>query len=360
MQRTIVSVSVKPVANPIPSRLGNAMDESDEPNDGIDLRFTGKLADANRMDFYEAARLQYATARLAVKLDRFRRYGKFPKKVTTASNTGIDLTPFDKGSFHIRFDAPINESSDNWFINVPLSALWAYVIERVFKPADDADIRRGLFWEDDLLDSYDSSIREAEDPARRTLNLVGNASASGRPLDEEAVQLANRLYSEAERRAYLTSISHLLAPISAEQDAKLVTMAAPLLKDFSLPFRRSAAYASLSIYGPGVPRRPILNIDKAMAAEVELSNIDQNVVPLRINIVQYDKESGWGKFRNPEFEGKSPFSVAADRKNDLQAAILRNMNKDEVLATVSYVRSLAGINKRLILFDLPEDQYYDL
>lgn len=334
------------------------MSEDDKSSDMIDLRFDGKLADDNQMDFYEAARVQYAAARLSVKLDRFRRYGSFPKKVTAVSNTGIDLSPFGKGSFHIRFHTPETRFSSEWHLQLPLSAMWAYVVERVFKPASLEEIRSGLFWEDELLNLFDSDIGQRENPASRTLGAINRAIDSGSEIDDDALNLAARLSAEAARRSYLNDIRAELSIISPENDAQLITMAAPLLKELGLPLRRSASVASISIASSHRSPIPILGLDKVMAANVELTKTDADLTLLRIDIVSYDKESGWGKFRNTEFEGKSPFYVPADRKSDLQASILSNMNKNEVLVTVAYTRSLAGIKKGLVLFALPEDTYY--
>ncbi len=333
------------------------MPDDEASPDMIDLRFEGKLADQNQMDFYEAARVQYAAARLSVKLDRFRRYGSFPKKVTSVSNTGIDLSPFGKGSFHIRFNTPETRYSPEWYLRLPLATMWAYVVERVFKPASPEEMRSGLWWEDELLDHFDNDISGRENPASQTLFAINSAIASGVSIDDDARQLAERLTAEALRREYLTGLSSQLSVISPEQDAQLITMAAPLLKELGLPLRRSASIASITIAANGTTPFPILGLNKTMAANVELTRTDSELTVLRIDLVSYDKESGWGKFRNIEFDGKAPFYVPADRKADLQAAVLRNMNKSEVLATVAYTRSLAGVKKGIVLFELLDEPF---
>lgn len=332
------------------------MSQTLDDTDSVELRFTGKLSDQNRMDFYESARVQYAAARLSVKLDKFRRTGSFPDKVTRKSNTGLDLTTFKDGSFRIQFIAPPIESGARGFLNVPVSALWAYVIERVFSPAQSDDIRRSLATKRALLSEYERLVVGQEDQASLTRGLLERELATGRALESDSSELLNRLVAEAARRDYLARLSPLLARITAQQDADLVTMAAPLLKDFNVPLRRSAAYASISI-GKGASRKPVLNLDEIMATDVELSRIDPTPTVLRIDIVQYDKENGWGKFRNEEFEGRASFSVAADKKERLQGMILRHMNKPEVLVEAQYVRSLGGVKKRIILLGFPKDVY---
>lgn len=327
-------------------------------SDEIDFRFTGKLADENRMDFYESARFQYAAARLSVKLDRFRRYGKFPDKVTRKGNTGIDLKTFKDGSFIIQLSsASLQTSIDRPFLDLSLPALWTYVVERIFKPAQTEDIRRLLTAEPHLLAEYDSAIANNDDPSRLTLELLENQLFLS-DLAPSTAELLQRLKAESQRRQYLARTSDQFSRISKEQDAFLVTMAAPLLRELSVPLRRSASHAIVSIRERDASQ-PILAVDAISASEVELVRVDPEIQTVRINIVQYDKETGWGKFRNAEFDGRAPFSISADKKDSLQSAVLQNMNKPEVLVQAHYVRSIAGINKRLIILDFPYDRHRD-
>lgn len=324
-------------------------------SEDLDFHFTGKLADDQRMDFYESARFQYAAARLSVKLDRFRRYGKFPEKVTRKNNTGIDLRTFKDGSFIIRLLSPVLSESERPFLNLSLPSLWAYVVERVFKPAQAEEIRNVLSTQSNLLDIFESRIASGDDPTQQTLALLDQQRSSA-PLSPETNELLERLRAESQRRRFLTETREQFSKISKEQDANLVTMAAPLLKEFAIPLRRSASHATVSIGGE--TKLSILTVNAVTASEVELVSVDPHVTILRINIVQYDKETGWGRFRNVEFQGRAPFSISADRKDGLQQAVLRNMNKEEVLVQAHFVRSVAGINKRLIILDFPEDRYY--
>lgn len=324
--------------------------------DELLFHFSGKLADENKMDFYESARFQYAAARLSVKLDRYRRYGNFPSKVTRASNTGIDLAVFKKGSFDIEILAPLLTTVGPMFIEVPLSALWTYVVERVFKPADSDNIREALRTQDRLIDAFESSIAGSETTAQQTLALLEQQIAQGQLLTEDNKNLRERLVAEVERRAYLQGMRDQLARISPEDDAQLVTMAAPLLKEVSVPLRRSATLATLHV-GGATGKRTILAADRAMASSVELSKIDPNISTIRINLIQYNKENGWGKFRNREFNGLASFSISADRKENLQPLILKYMGEPEVMVSAYFVRSLSGVNQRLIIVGIAPEQY---
>ena len=124
----------------------------------ISFIFDGQLAAQHRMDFYEVSRFQYAASRLAVKLDRFRKTGSFPRRVTWENKTEIDLDPHRPGSFALDVIAPALASGTQVFLEVPLTALWTYVIERVFKPAQDSDIRSALETQRDLIGVFDRQI----------------------------------------------------------------------------------------------------------------------------------------------------------------------------------------------------------
>ncbi len=318
--------------------------------DKVSFVFTGKLADQHEMDFYEAARFQYAVARLSVKLDRFRRTGTFPQKVTRQNNTSINLRRYRDGSFGIDVIAPALATVAPLMLEVPLTALWTYIVERVFKPADQDNIKRALETTTNLAAIFDRRIAASDRQAALTLEVLAHELEANRELNAATRELYERLLAETERRAYLEGQERLLSRITPDQDAELVTMATPLLKEIAVPLRRSASLASINIrdrYG----RRRILSATRAMADEVESIRIDPTITPLLIDVVQYNKESGWGKFRNIEFESLASFSVPADRKETLKRKLTRAMNEEEVYVQAYYVRSAAGKKIRIIIVD---------
>ncbi|TFI56362.1 hypothetical protein E2493_20565 [Sphingomonas parva] len=323
--------------------------------DVISFVFSGKLAHNNEMDFYEAARFQYAASRLTVKLDKFRRTGEFPKKVTRQNNTAINLRPYRPGSFGIDIIGPALATLPPLLYELPITSLWTYVIERVFKPAESDTIKQALQTQADLIRVFDASIASSDRQATMTLQMLERQIAQEREVNEEVRELYERLLAETQRRSYLEAHQEVLNKITPEQDAELVTMATPLLKEIAVPLRRSASLASVNIsdkYG----RRRVLSATRRMADEVETIRIDPQITPVRLDIVQYNKESGWGKFRNPEFDGQTPFSVPADRKENLKSKLTRAMNKDEVFVLAYYVRSVTGKKLRIIITDFVEDE----
>lgn len=317
--------------------------------DALLFNFRGALADSHRMDFYETSRFQYAVARLSVKLDQFRRTGRFSKRVTAASRTNIDLYPFEKGSFNLKISAS-EDADENYHVNVPLTALWTYVIERVFRPTDTyeaLDLIDTTSLRSEFFDIIENNIFKSEEAIR----LLRSKINSDGGLTSHEQELLDRLISESERRGYLKSHHELLGRITAEEDASLVTMSAPLLAEIAVPLRRSAKLVTISTIDR-LGSRQILTANKEMAEDIELINIDQVVSQIDVNIVQYNKENGWGKFRNPYWDGIPSFSVPADRKDHLKFNLLSAMREDTVSVNAYIVRGVSNEPVRLIIVDV--------
>lgn len=323
----------------------------DHDMDALQFHFQGGLADTNKMDFYESARFQYAAARLSVKLDQFRRTGKFSRRVTTTSRTNIDLYPFEKGSFNLKISAQA-EADAEYHVSVPLTTLWTYIIERVFQPTEtssafdliDSDSLRAEFFQ--LVDRNTFETSAAIDLLRSQIE-----TAAG--LSPRETELLDRLISESERRAYLKSHRDILSQISPEEDAALVTMATPLLGEMAVPLRRSAKLVTISAIDD-FGERPVLTANRRMVSDLESILIDKIVNTIDVNIVQYNKETGWGKFRNDYWDGISSFSVPADRKDELKYNLLHAMQENAVSVDAYFVRNLANEPIRLILVNINE------
>lgn len=317
--------------------------------DQLNFRFRGGLADRNRMDFYEAARFQYAAARLTVKLDQFRRTGRFSQRVTTQTRTDIDLFPYEQGSFVLKIAAS-EDLEKQPKINVPLTALWTYVIERVFQPTE-TNTALDLIDDNALRSEFFSLVEENIFSSDKAIALLRAEMEKDRGLSATENELLDRLISEAHRRAYLQSHHDLLASITPEQDAALMTMATPLLSELAVPLRRSAKTVMISTID-SAGERPILTTDRETAEALELIKVDKHVSTIDVDIVQYNKETGWGKFRNPTWKGIPSFSVPADRKGDLRFDLLVAMREDQVAVDAYVVRSVSGEPLRLVLVDV--------
>ncbi len=319
----------------------------------IQFVFDGGLASKNRMDFYEFARFQYSASRLLVKLDNFRRTGEFPKRITVENNHRITVKPFRPGSFGLDLIAPIAMEAGRLAYELPISALFSYVVERVFKPAGDDVVRESLATQRRLLDVYEADIEGRDNTVSRTLDMLRDEIGNGRELNLQNQDLMARLNAETERRAYLEGERAALRRLTREQDADLVTMAAPLLKEMNVPLRQSARKVTVRRRIDGETTE-LLYANKQMADEVDIAILDRDLTTIDINVVQYNKENGWGKFRNPEWEGLPSFNVPADLNTELRDDIVAAMNQQLVEVDCFFVRSPAQVPLRIIIVDIRE------
>jgi hypothetical protein len=84
------------------------------------------------------------------------------------------------------------------------------------------------------------------------------------------------------------------------------------------------------------------------------TRVDSEITPISGNIVQYNKETGWGKVRLAIADAPLSFSVPSDLKQELQKALLDAMDEELVDLRVYIVRDKALVPTRLILVGVEE------
>lgn len=314
----------------------------------IDFEFRGAMSDLHALDFYEAGRFQYTAARLLVKLDQFRRSGRFTSKVTRDTNTTITLNAQRDGCFVISTAVPFLMAGGDAFLQANIGLMWSYVTDRVFKKPTDDNLREALSTQRDLIQAYDNNIRESGEVNRRTLDLLESSIGANNALTAEIRQLYERLIAERDRKNYLEAHGQSLERITPDQESRLIAMATPLLKEMGVAFRKSAEVLLVTANDNENPPRRISFVNREMAEEVELERIDPENVLLLVRIIQYNVETGWGKLRSQEF-GLLGLNVPSDIKRRLQASILHEMNRQDSLVECRIVRNPQGIPIRLII-----------
>lgn len=234
------------------------------------------------------------------------------------------------------------------FVTTPISLMWSYVVDRIVKPAGNEDLQLALENNRDLIGVYRADIAERADTNRRTLDLLENRIARGDQLTAENTELRERLMAEAERRAYLEGERATLRAISLEQDTKLVSMAAPLVKDLGVALRSSARTLNVSST-ENTNRRRIMFLNRRMASEIETTAIDEQSTLILVKIVQYNRETGWGKLRIANEVGLLSYNVPSDLKTEMQLPLTQAMNEDQTYIECIFVRSPRGIKQRAIV-----------
>ena len=321
----------------------------------IDFNFRGKLADNHTLDFYEAGRFQYGASRLMVKLDQFRRTGRFSKRITYDNNTRILLETQEDGSFLISTLVPFLQAGGTAFLSTSLSSLWSYVADRVLSKSDTETIQQALESQAQLAKVFGEQMVGQANQNQQTLEMLQERIETGDHLTNKSFDLYERLLAERERSTRLERQLALWEQITPEQDAELISMATPLLKDMGRTLKNSAS--SLTIYASDNDKRtPIVFIDKKMASEIDTTRFDDKATLILVRIIQYNIETGWGKLRTEEAEGLLSFNVPSDRRGDVQAELLDAMDRAgndlDTYVEALFVRSNSGVLKRMIVLNI--------
>lgn len=320
----------------------------------LTFHFEGALADAHRMNFYESARFQYAASRLMVKLAQFRSKGRFVKKISTRSNINIQLVSQMDGSFNINIEDPGQPDDGKQFVKVPLSDMIAYVSERIVEKLDAGVLAENLL--QTPLIGTDGGIDDSDQIGEvdALIESYLNDDVLFAALPAETKELMRRRVAESHREKRLAENEAVIAKIDAESGRKLVAMAAPLLSEMAqTALRRSAESFEITSSVDG-QTKSVLFLDQRMAKAIETSVVDEEITPLLGDVVQFNKDNGWGKVKIEEGLKTLNFSIPYDKLLDLKQTLIDNMKKDLVYLQTYQVRDRSYEVTRLIVVGILE------
>jgi hypothetical protein len=317
----------------------------------IEFEFAGRLADEHLLNFYEASRFQYAASRLLVKLSQFRNSGRFSKNITMKSNVGILLTAQDEGSFRINVDAPDQPPttpSENVFVNMSLGELMSYVTERLIAKTDDDELISILNAHPVIVDKWGKISSGDGARLEEVIRELVEDAELGAQIYPESLATIERRISELGRQDKLEASRDQVAKIDTAREQKLISMAAPLVTEMATAFRKSADTLKIRTKAGGRSAN-VFYLNQSMAQDIESTKVDQEITPILGNIIQYNKETGWGKVRLAIAQQPLSFSVPSDQKRALQSTLLSQMGKDQVYLQVYIVRDRAREPVRVII-----------
>lgn len=311
-------------------------------HENLTFHFEGALADEHRMNFYESARFQYAAARLLVKLSQFRNSGKFNKKISHKSNFDVRLASQSDGSFNINVEDSGKGKSEDEFMDVSLGDLVAYVSERVIEKIDEESLKNaGLISRQTGADQAQSKVDE----------IVESVNSGGTSLDAVPVQIRDivkRRLAEVSREEIMNDNTEAIGKIDFARSQKLIAMSAPLISEMATALRRSADSLEITSSASG-KAKPVLFLDQNMASEIETSVVDKEITALLCDVVQFNKDNGWGKVRIENGAVTVSFSIPYDILPRIKQTFIDTMKKDQVYLQTYFVRDVAGEVIRLIV-----------
>ncbi len=309
----------------------------------LTFHFEGALADSHRMNFYESARFQYAAARLMVKLAQFRHAGRFVQKISAKSNFDIQLASQSDGSFNINVEDPGQSSTDDEFIKISLADLIAYVTERIVEKIDETTLNGTTNLDGDEAGA--GSVPTAAIDHLVEEQLAGRAVTSDLPPSVQDV--IKRRVAETHREQRLAENQSAISRIDFARSQKLIAMSAPLISEMATALRQSADTLEVRSSAHGVTR-PVLFLDRKMAADIETAIVDEAITPILGDITQFNKDNGWGKLKIENGSKTVSFSIPYDILPTMKQKLIDNMKKDLVYLQTYFVRDRSGDVVRLI------------
>jgi len=342
------------------SRFGEINIDADQPDPGpsagistivsekITFHFEGGLADDHKLNFYEAARFQYAAARLLVKLAQFRKNGRFQKRITPVANFDIQLSANSAGSFNVNIEDNSARDHSSDALNAPLSDLIAFVGERVIRKIDNEEISSVAA---PLQRAF--GVESASDAVSNLEKLATAAISNKALLDDlpdQVQELVKRRIAESYRENILQNSRDTISLIDPSKAQKLIGMSAPLIREMATALRRSANTLEVRSHLE-TETRPILFLDRDMAEEIEVAAVDTEITSILGDIIQFNKDNGWGKIRTLNRDNVSEvisFSIPVDLLPSMKGTLIKNMQRDQVYLQTYKIKDRSGSVIRLL------------
>jgi len=316
----------------------------------LTFHFDGELASSHRMNFYEAARFQYAAARLLVKLAQFREFGRFGQRITSSSNYDIEIKTHTKGSFNINVEDKTPQKTSNNsseksktlepFIDVPLSSLFSYVADRLLSKSDESA-------EDEEGAKVNKSLSVNEE---KILNNVLSGTLNIEETPVEIRDIIRKHISEINRKN-LDTHTKIFSKIDDIKSQKLVAMSAPLFKEMATPLRTSASTLEVQSTRRG-KKTSLVFIDKKIADEIENEKIDKLPTNISGNIKQLNKDNGYGKIQIENGLKTIGFNVPYDLLPKLKMILIQGLAENMVDIKAFLVRDQADEVIKAIIIDI--------
>lgn len=289
------------------------------------FKFEGGDADTHQLNFYDASRFLYGASRFIYHLEYFRESGNIAANVRTRDIKFLLNAP-QKGSFILDVMQTLLEHAKDNAYDVPLSALYVYIWHKLIplkSKKESAKVAK------DALDQVDKYAQIALESREREIELAE------RNRELEAL--------DKKRTAIIDPYKKILTSIPEDKINRLVHRIRPAAIDMGKPLYNSAE--KLNIQNG---HQTFVVLDKFSIEALKGNTVSASLTSLLGDVIQFNKETGWGKFRNIEL-GKVSFRVPTELRDIWHDKIIDAMKlKEEVILVFYYVRDSSGYLNHLI------------
>lgn len=225
----------------------------------------------------------------------------------------------------------------------------SYVFERILGKSDDSDVAKALNSLDNVVEKFGEVNESNNTLMGQALQMIESERSRHDQTQQKLIDTLESRLAEMKREQELAQQEARLRVIDGPREQKLIGMAAPLVNEMATALRRSADTLEIvASDGTRGPRR-IVYLNKKMASEIELATVDREITAATGNIIQYNKETGWGKVRLKISEMPLSFNVPSDVKGILQSQLVQAMGRNEVYLQMYVVRDKAKKPIRVVV-----------
>lgn len=321
--------------------------------DGIKLlsfEFSGGDADNKYLNLYEAGRFQYAMARFLYITEQFRQKGRVLDRIT--QKISIDLrVPSAHNDTWVQdvmlFGKMASPALAELFIKVPLDILVAWAMEKINPKKSSTDNANEVIKAvANASEQHAIANQKGTDLASAQLDLIKEMYKDSRKDNDSLRSAMQELSAALNRENILNKYKDSLSKIPQELENKIIDRLQPIFKDIVLPVERSAEELHISGHSAG---HKVVYVDRFISNRISGNMTDPLPTTLQGDVIRYDKENGWGKFKNSQFPKSIGFTVPAAARNKSNSEVIDAMKNTLIEASFYYVRTKRKVPKYLIL-----------
>lgn len=351
-----------------------------EESDVFRFEFSGGLADNRELNFYECSRSQYAAARLLYTVARYQETGRVVARISEKTVADFRIRAPQPGSFIYDALLFLAAEGSKAAVSVPLRAIFTMVWDRMLSNANHyiglkteaiLELRRlelktkPQLHADELkrLEILREVQHDKELTKRELINLARDLLQQQELRPDAPVErvtslrvISDDLQLELSREEVMGPHFSELAKISDEDRRKLFSKARPLVAEIGLPLRTSAKELSV---GVGKEHKRIAWLNPEKVAEISELEADEAMDRLRGQVIQYNRETGYGRFKLEEgssgfneYGREVPFRILRPMKEMLNIKIIDAMKEAVVIGEFMVTRDKEGKPKSLLLIEL--------
>ena len=319
----------------------------------LSFQFSGDIADEGQLDFYEASRFFYGASRFIYTLEHFRNTGTVPAKIGRRINAKFNIAAPQTGSWIADIygaAAPVVGAvgGASVFLEVPLKALMAWVFKRLTGGRSN-QVETLLKLERERTKQSKQETRRAEllaAPSAKLADMLEKELARKDDFVKFMMDEVRDARAEAKIQRQLdkewSPYKDKFADLKERDVKKLLAKTRTQVTEMGIPLKGSAS--RLLIGGKSADEK-VIYINQRTVDVLEGNSEDATSTDVSADVVRFDKESGWGKFRVEGISGQASFFVPREQRQHLKDEVIEAMKHDTVEMTVRYVRDHQKIIK---------------